>query len=130
MNRNEAQITLDWLYDILGESYALCNTDVWNGDLISTVRCSKCKLSKINNKYQLELVLPNKTLLINQSDFKGVAAKMVHFSDEEDSIILHYKDDSTTKYTIEIIPVKRVPIPDSIIESSKWYNNSRVCISG
>lgn len=124
--KEEQTVILDWLYDIIGDFYVMCNVYYIIIDTAQRIPCSKCRLIKTDGHYQLKLVLPENTLLIDQEDFTYVVAETVHFPDEEDSIFIFYRD-GFDKYRINIVPVRRVPISDKIKQISEHWNHGIIC---
>lgn len=118
------QAILDWLYDVVGEQYVMCNVMYISGCIGKDITCSKCCLRKQDDKLQLEVVLPETTLTIDQDEFSDVEAKCNHFLEKEGCISITYKLDFMKRYEIHIIPVRRVAIPDFIIQCSTCWNNT------
>lgn len=125
MLSDEDKIVLDWLYDIIGESYVMCDVVRISGDIGVTIKCCKCKLSKNLGEYKLELILPKETLILNQDGFEYIVADLVHPPEYEDNILIYYIEDFFHKYNIHIVPVKRVLIPKHVIKASERFNYGR-----
>ena len=114
MNSKEIQFVLDWLHTVIEDNYVLCYVIRFRRDLFNVYKCCSCRLYKEDNKFKLELNLPDETVTIKQED--GIQLNTC----EENSILLRYRT-FPNSYEVRIFPVKRVAIPSYIeIMSEDW----------
>ena len=124
MNSANSQFTLNWLHDIIEDNYVLCYVIRFIHDFAHVYKCCKCRLYKKDGEFKLKVFLPDEVITIKYED--GMQLGVC----DGDSIFIDYKN-FPNFYQVRIFPVKRVIIPDSIIQASdecymtKFYEKSK-----